>query len=167
MTPKHPTTSYLLYTDHLKINSVTPLCVYIVSSNAVLHEEHKTCCFTVLVVWITRSRYRPYLGIHSRPWLWHSYLHAWMNTSLYEYAYAGKVYMSCSTQTGYVTGSRWTIGVPKQQDMWCIRICRVLRVVAHLSLQSRKFTGEVLHQMFMVVVVSKVHVVLVYFILHV
>ena len=40
-------------------------------------------------------------------------------------------------------------------------------MVAHLSLQSREFTGEVLHQMFMVVVIGKLHIVLIYFILHV
>ena len=41
------------------------------------------------------------------------------------------------------------------------------RLVSHLSLQRREVTGVVLHHMFVVVVVCEVHVVLVYFMLHV
>ena len=40
-------------------------------------------------------------------------------------------------------------------------------MVAHLSLQRREFAGEVPHHMLIMVVISEVHVVLVYLILHV
>ena len=43
----------------------------------------------------------------------------------------------------------------------------VQSVVAHLSLQRREFTGEVPHHVLVTVVVSEVHVVLVYLTLHV
>ena len=39
-------------------------------------------------------------------------------------------------------------------------------MVTHLSLQRREFAGEVPHHVLMMVVVSEVHVVLVYFTLH-
>ena len=45
----------------------------------------------VLVFWISRSRYRPHVGIPSGLRLWHWHLQAWRNTPLYEHPYRGSV----------------------------------------------------------------------------
>ena len=63
-----------------------------------------------------------------------------------------------------LTGCETTAdGVPKCQG----RSMSVQWVVAHLSLQRWEFAGEVPHHVLVMVVVSEVHVVLVYFTLHV
>ena len=46
---------------------------------------------TVLVVWVSRSRYGPHVGIPSGLRLWHWHLQAWRNTPLYEHPYRGSV----------------------------------------------------------------------------